>query len=188
MPGDQWQRFANLRAYYGFMWGHPGKKLLFMGGEIAQEREWNHDSSLDWHLLDSPYHRGVQNLIRDLNQVYAAHPALHARDAEASGFRWLVADDAENSVLAFARRGEDETEIAIVVSNFTPVPREGYRVGVPRPGFYREALNTDASHYAGSNVGNRGGVQSEGVESHGLPCSVCLTLPPLATLILVLEA
>jgi 1,4-alpha-glucan branching enzyme len=187
MPGDQWQRFANLRAYFGFMWGHPGKKLLFMGGEIAQEREWNHDASLDWHLLESPFHRGVQNLIGDLNRLYATYPALHAHDSEASGFRWLVADDAENSVLAFSRHGDDESEIAIVVSNFTPVPREGYRVGVPRHGFYREALNTDASYYAGSNVGNQGGVQSEAVPSHGLPCSVCLKLPPLATLILVYE-
>ena len=187
MPGDRWQRFANLRAYYGFMWGHPGKKLLFMGGEIAQEREWNHDISLDWHLLDDPYHRGVQSLIRDLNRVYRELPALHERDTEASGFQWLVSDDAENSVIAWARRGENENDVVIVVSNFTPVPREGYRIGVPLPGFYREVLNTDAAMYGGSNVGNLGGVSTEETESHGQPCSLTLTLPPLATVMLALS-
>jgi 1,4-alpha-glucan branching enzyme len=188
MPGDQWQRFANLRAYYGFMWGHPGKKLLFMGGEIAQEREWNHDTSLDWHLLENPYHRGVQSLIRDLNAAYRSLPALHECDTEAAGFQWLVSDDAENSVIAWARRGESENEIVVVVSNFTPVPREGYRLGVPLPGFYREALNTDAEIYGGGNVGNMGGVRAEEAESHGQPYSVTLTVPPLATLYLVRSA
>nr|UAM96506.1 alpha-1,4-glucan branching enzyme [Microvirga sp.] len=187
MPGDQWQRFANLRAYFGFMWGHPGKKLLFMGGEFAQEREWNHDESLDWHLLDNDYHKGVQTLIRDLNQAYRSIPALHERDCEAKGFEWLVADDRDNSVIAWLRRGEAEDSIAIVVSNFTPVPQEGYRIGVPLPGFYREAVNTDAGLYGGSNMGNMGGVAAEAAPSHGQPCSVTLTIPPLATLILVLE-
>jgi 1,4-alpha-glucan branching enzyme len=187
MPGDRWQRFANLRAYYGFMWGHPGKKLLFMGGEIAQEREWNHDVSLDWHLLDDPFHRGVQTLMRDLNRVYREFPALHERDTEAAGFQWLVADDADNSVIAWARRGEDERQVVIVVSNFTPVPREGYRIGVPRPGFYREVLNTDAALYGGSNMGNMGGVTAEESESHGQPCSLTLTLPPLATVMLAVS-
>jgi 1,4-alpha-glucan branching enzyme len=184
MPGDRWQRFANLRAYYGFMWGHPGKKLLFMGGEIAQEREWNHDTSLDWHLLDDPHHEGVRLLIRDLNRVYRDLPALHQRDTEAAGFQWLVSDDAENSVIAWARLGENPDEVAIVVSNFTPVPRVGYRIGVPQPGFYQEILNTDATLYGGSNVGNLGGVEAEGTESHGQPCSLKLSLPPLATIIL----
>jgi 1,4-alpha-glucan branching enzyme len=184
MPGDRWQRFANLRAYYGFMWGHPGKKLLFMGGEIAQEREWNHNESLDWHLLDDPYHRGIHSLIRDLNRLHRELPALHERDTEAGGFQWLVADDAENSVIAWARKGEDESRVVIVVCNFTPVPREGYRIGVPIGGFYREVLNTDAEMYGGGNVGNGGGVQSEPSESHGHPCSLSLTLPPLGTLIL----
>jgi 1,4-alpha-glucan branching enzyme len=187
MPGDRWQRFANLRAYYGFMWGHPGKKLLFMGGEIAQEREWNHDLSLDWHLLEDPFHRGVQALIRDLNRVYREFPALHERDAEAGGFQWLVADDAENSVIAWARRGADEKQVVVVVSNFTPVPRAGYRIGVPVPGHYREVLNTDAEMYGGGNVGNLGGVTAEASESHGHPCSVTLTLPPLATVMLALS-
>jgi 1,4-alpha-glucan branching enzyme len=187
MPGDQWQRFANLRAYFGFMWGHPGKKLLFMGGEFAQEREWNHDESLDWHLLDDSYHKGVQVLIGDLNHAYRSIPALHERDCEAKGFEWLVADDRDNSVIAWARRGDDERSIAIVVSNFTPVPREAYRIGVPLPGFYREAVNTDAALYGGSNMGNLGGVKADDAPSHGQPCSLTLTIPPLATLILVLD-
>jgi 1,4-alpha-glucan branching enzyme len=185
MPGDRWQRFANLRAYFGYMWGHPGKKLLFMGGEIAQEREWNHDTSLDWHLTGNPLHRGVQSLVRDLNRLYRDTPALHARDCEASGFQWLVADDRDNSVIAWARFGASPDEVAIMVSNFTPVPRERYRIGVPRGGFYREALNTDAAAYGGSNMGNLGGVHTEEAEAHGHGCALCLTLPPLSTLILV---
>jgi 1,4-alpha-glucan branching enzyme len=187
MPGDQWQRFANLRAYYGFMWGHPGKKLIFMGCEIAQEREWNHDGSIDWHLLDDPYYKGVQTLIGDLNKAYQSVPALHERDCDAKGFEWIVSDDRDNSVIAWLRRGDDENSVAVVVSNFTPVPREGYRIGVPLPGFYREVINTDAALYAGSNVGNMGGVTAEKTASHGRPCSLTLTIPPLATLILVLE-
>ncbi|MBJ6125950.1 1,4-alpha-glucan branching protein GlgB [Microvirga splendida] len=187
MPGDQWQRFANLRAYFGFMWGHPGKKLLFMGGEFAQEREWDHDTSLDWHLLDSSCHQGVQNLVRDLNHAYQSIPALHQRDCEATGFEWLVADDRDNSVIAWARRGDDAHSLAVVVSNFTPVPRESYRIGVPLPGLYREAVNTDAALYGGSNTGNLGGVVAEASPSHGQPCSLTLTIPPLATLILVLD-
>jgi 1,4-alpha-glucan branching enzyme len=184
MPGDRWQRFANLRAYFGFMWGHPGKKLLFMGGEFGQEREWNHDYSLDWHLLEDPFHRGVQALIRDLNHAYRTIPALHQRDYEAGGFQWLVSDDSENGVIAWARRGEDESCIAVVVSNFTPVPRHGYRIGVPLPGAYREVLNSDAAIYGGSNVGNLGQIVTEAAESHGHPHCLHLTLPPLATIIL----
>jgi 1,4-alpha-glucan branching enzyme len=187
MPGDRWQKFANLRAYFGFMWGHPGKKLIFMGGEFAQEREWNHDASLDWHLTGDPMHRGVQDLVRDLNHVYRDTPALHEHDCEPIGFRWLVADDRDNSVIAWARFGSTPDRVALVVSNFTPVPREGYRFGVPAAGFYREAVNTDSERYGGSNVGNMGGVTAEASPSHGLPWSVTLTLPPLATLILVLE-
>ncbi|WP_240539886.1 1,4-alpha-glucan branching protein GlgB [Salinarimonas soli] len=183
MPGDQWQRFANLRAYYGFMWGHPGKKLIFMGAEFGQEREWNHDAGLDWDSLDDPLHAGVKGLIGDLNAAYRAIPALHERDCDAEGFRWLVSDDAENNVIAWARHGLEDS-LAVVVSNFTPVVREGYRIGVPEPGFYREAVNTDAGIYGGSNVGNLGGVQAEPTPSHGQPYSLTLTLPPLATLIL----
>jgi 1,4-alpha-glucan branching enzyme len=188
MPGDRWQKFANLRAYFAFMWTHPGKKLLFMGGEFAQEREWNHDESLDWHLLDDSFHKGVQTLIGDLNHAYQSIPALHERDCEAKGFEWLVADDRDNSVIAWARRGDDEKALAIVVSNFTPVPRETYRIGVPLPGFYREAVNTDAVQYGGSNVGNLGGVMAEDTPSHGQPCSLTVTIPPLATVILVLDS
>ncbi len=187
MPGDRWQKFANLRAFFAFMWAHPGKKLLFMGGEFAQEREWNHDFSLDWHLLAEPDHAGIHNLIRDLNHVYRRSPALYERDAEASGFRWLVADDSQNSVVAWMRRGDSDHQVVIVVSNFTPVPRMGYRIGVPAKGFYVEAVNTDAQAYGGSNMGNLGGMVAEEVPSHGQPYSLPLVLPPLATLYLVLN-
>ena len=183
MPGDEWQRFANLRAYLGFMWTHPGKKLLFMGCEFAQEREWNYNQSLDWHLLDQPNHRGIRDLVRDLNHAYRATPALYERDCEASGFQWLVGGDAENSVFAFARHGE-EGGLAVSVCNFTPLPRGQYRIGVPRPGFYREVLNTDAGIYGGANIGNLGGVEAEAVPSHGEQHSIVLTLPPLATIVL----
>ncbi|TDR89750.1 1,4-alpha-glucan branching protein GlgB [Enterovirga rhinocerotis] len=188
MPGDRWQKFANLRAYFGFMWGHPGKKLLFMGGEFGQEREWNHDRSLDWHLLEDGLHSGVRSLVRDLNHAFRSVPALHERDTEAGGFEWLVADDAENSVIAWLRRGTDEDRVAVVVSNFTPMPREGYRIGVPLPGTYREVVNTDAAAYGGSGMGNGGSVRTVEAESHGRPHSLTLTLPPLATLILEREA
>jgi 1,4-alpha-glucan branching enzyme len=184
MPGDRWQKFANLRAYYGFMFAHPGKKLLFMGGEIAQEREWNHDSSLDWHLLDDPMHRGVQALLRDLNHLYRELPALHQLDCEAAGFEWLELHDSDQSVLAFLRRGADPARITVVLCNFTPVPRQGYRIGVPFGGHYHERLNTDAQLYGGSNLGNYGGVAAEEFSSHGRPYSLRLTLPPLATVIL----
>jgi 1,4-alpha-glucan branching enzyme len=166
------------------MFAHPGKKLLFMGGEIAQEREWNHDSSLDWHLLDDPMHRGVQALLRDLNHLYRELPALHEQDCEAAGFEWLELHDSDQSVLAFLRRGADPARITVVLCNFTPVPRQEYRIGVPFGGHYRERLNTDASLYGGSNLGNYGGVAAEEFSSHGRPYSLRLTLPPLATVIL----
>jgi 1,4-alpha-glucan branching enzyme len=185
MPGDDWQKFANLRAYFGYMWGHPGKKLLFMGGEFAQWREWNHDASLDWHLTDYAPHRGMQNLVRDLNRLYRTEPALHRRDCEGAGFAWVVADDAEQSVFAFLRYGDEGDAPALVVSNLTPVPRRDYRLGVPRTGLWREALNTDAAAYGGSNLGNAGGAASEPIVAHGHAQSLTLTLPPLATLILV---
>ena len=187
MPGDDWQKFANLRAYFGFMWGHPGKKLLFMGGEFAQMREWNHDTSLDWHLTDYPLHRGMQSLIRDLNAAYKALPALHELDCEAAGFEWIIGDDRDNSVFAFLRRGASDDKLALVVCNFTPVPRHGYRVGVPTAGFYREVVNTDAGLYGGGNIGNAGGLATEAQESHGKPQSLMLTLPPLATVIFALN-
>jgi 1,4-alpha-glucan branching enzyme len=183
MPGDAWQKFANLRAYYGFMWGHPGKKLLFMGGEFAQGAEWNHDRALDWHQLDHAYHRGVQSLVRDLNKVLRATPALYKHDADASGFEWVESNDSDNSALAFLRRAEGAPPV-LVVCNFTPVVRYNYRVWVPRPGRWRERINTDAQDYGGSGVGNQGGVEAEAVPWHGRPYSLNLTLPPLTTLIL----
>ncbi len=184
MPGDRWQRFANLRAYLGFMFSHPGKKLLFMGNEFGQEREWNHDAGLDWHLLDDPFHKGTQDLVRDLNRAYREIPALHRLDCEGQGFEWIEGNDNDNSVLAFLRRGFDRDRIAVSVSNFTPVPRESYRVGVPYPGWYAERVNTDAAIYGGANIGNGGGVAAEAISWHGRPFSINLRLPPLGTLIL----
>jgi 1,4-alpha-glucan branching enzyme len=184
MPGDEWQRFANLRAYYGFMWTHPGRKLIFMGGEIAQRREWNHDAGLDWFELDNTLNKGVQGVIRDLNTVYRDTPALHARDSEPDCFRWVVMDDASQSVFAYLRAGRAGDRPVLVVCNFTPVPRYGYRLGVPTPGTWIEMLNTDAAAYGGSNVGNGGQVEAGAEPSHGLPASLVLSLPPLATIIL----
>jgi 1,4-alpha-glucan branching enzyme len=184
MPGDNWQKFANLRAYYGFMWTHPGKKLLFAGGEIAQWREWNHDGEVDWGLLDSAPHAGVQRLVRDLNGLYRREPALHATDSEPSGFTWVIGDDRANGVFAYVRFGAAEDPPVLVVCNMTPVPRHGYRVGVPRAGRWAEVLNTDAEIYGGSNVGNSGAVEAVALPSHGQPASVELTLPPLATIVL----
>lgn len=187
MPGDEWQRFANLRAYLGFMWAYPGKKLLFMGCEIAQDREWNHDTGIDWDLLDDAKHAGMQALVRDLNQAYVDQPALHAKDCDPTGFQWVVVDDSANSVFAFLRLGSPNDAPVLVVCNFTPVPRYLYRLGVPVPGKWREILNTDAALYGGSNVGN-GGLAVAGISSsHDLPASLALTLPPLATLILRAE-
>ena len=184
MPGDDWQKFANLRVYYGFMYGHPGKKLLFMGGEFGQVREWNHDASLDWHLLENGPHQRLQRLVRDLNRLYRALPALHQVDCDPAGFEWIDCTDWEKSVISFMRKGIDPEDFAVVVCNFTPVVREGYRVGVPRSGAYSEVLNTDSELYGGSNVGNAGEVRSEAFECHGRVYSIVLTVPPLATLIL----
>ncbi|HTW51303.1 MAG TPA: 1,4-alpha-glucan branching protein GlgB [Stellaceae bacterium] len=184
MPGDQWQRFANLRAYFAFMWTHPGKKLLFMGGEFAQEREWNHDIGLDWQLLGEPMHAGVHRLMRDLNRLYRATPALYQRDCEGDGFSWIDANNGGESVLSYLRRGGADAEaIAVTVANFTPVPRHGYRIGVPYPGRYRERINTDAADYGGSGVGNSGMVEADPEPMHGHPYSLRLHLPPLAALI-----
>jgi 1,4-alpha-glucan branching enzyme len=184
MPGDRWQKFANLRAYYGFMFGHPGKKLLFMGCEFAQEREWNHDQSLDWHLLGDRHHEGVQRLLHDLNRLYAATPALYQRDFVAEGFEWIDHHDADRSVLAFARHGNAPGSMVVVVCNFTPMVHQDYRVGVPRAGVYVECINTDSAHYGGSNVGAPfGEITAEPIGWHGKSHSLQLTLPPLATII-----
>jgi 1,4-alpha-glucan branching enzyme len=186
MPGDDWQRFANLRAYYGFMYGHPGKKLLFMGAEIAQEKEWNHDQSLDWHLLEQPRHKGVQSLVRDLNRVYRDTLALHQLDFSAEGFDWIDFKDADSSVFCWLRRANDGSFV-VCISNFTPLIRSGYRLGVPQDGCYVELLNTDAEKYGGSGVGMSGNIQSENIETHGRPHSIQIDLPPLATLMLTIK-
>jgi 1,4-alpha-glucan branching enzyme len=184
MAGDPWQKFANLRAYYAFMFTQPGKKLLFMGDEFAQLAEWNHDRSLDWHLLQHPEHRGVQALARDLNSLYRAREELHALDCEEAGFSWIDCNDADASVLSYIRRGKDPSRFLVVVCNFTPIVRANYRVGVPKSGTYREVLNTDSAHYGGSNVGNWGTITADSPAAHGHAQSLVMTLPPLATLIL----
>lgn len=178
MPGDEWQQFANLRAYLGFMWTHPGKKLMFMGTEFGQKKEWNHDISLDWHLLHQPKHSGLQLLLKDLNAAYKNISALHYFDNNDCGFEWLDVDNNNYSILAFMRKGEEGMSPSIVVVNLTPTPHYGYSVKVPESGYYKECLNTDSAQYGGSNVGNDGGVQVD-KES----CDLIITLPPLATLI-----
>ena len=180
MAGDDWQKFANLRALYGYMYAQPGKKLLFMGGEFAQRREWAHDSGLDWELLDYPAHAGVFGWLRDLNRLYRQEPALHELDCEPAGFEWIDCDDAESSVVSLLRKGKSTANLVLALCNFTPVPRYGYRLGVPRGGFWREALNSDAVEYGGSGVGNLGGVDAEALPDHGRPFSLLLTLPPLS--------
>ncbi len=186
-PGDAWQKFAGLRAYLALMWAHPGKKLLFMGQEFAQGTEWDADRGLDWSLLGIGAHRGVQSLVRELNRLYRAQGALHERDCEPEGFGWLVVDDRENSVFAWRRQGAPASAPVVAVANFTPVPREGYRLGLPRAGRWREILNTDAGAFGGSNLGNAGVVLAGAIPAHGCAASAELTLPPLATLWLVHE-
>ena len=181
MPGDTWQKFATLRAYFGFMFTHPGKKLLFMGNELAQGHEWNHDGQLDWNALNDPMHQGVQSAVRDLNHLYRELPALHCHDCDPSGFAWVIGDDAQNSVAAYLRLQGDA--VVLVVCNMTPVPREGYRIGVPHAGRWVERLNTDASLYGGSGMGNAGAAHTDDVPAHGQAQSVSLVLPPLSTVI-----
>ena len=185
MPGDHATKLANLRAYYGFMWGHPGKKLLFMGQEFGQVAEWNHDAEIGWHHLDDPGHKGLQRLVRDLNTLYRATPALHLKDAEADGFDWLVGGDADHSVIAWLRRGGGADKPVVMLTNFTPVERPAYRIGLPRAGAWREALNTDAGLYGGGNRGNMGRIVAEDGASHGQPASAGLYLAPLSTLFLI---
>ena len=184
IPGDDWQKAATLRALYGFMYSHPGKKLMFMGSEFGQGREWNYDASLDWHLLEQPLHRGIRQFVRDLNAAYRAQPAMFQCDFEAGGFQWVDCNDSDNSVVSFVRRATDPDDFVVSVLNFTPVPREGYIVGVPRAGSYAELLNSDAEAYGGGNVGNGGIVFTEAVAAHGHAQSLRLTLPPLGWLLL----
>ncbi len=187
---DHWQKLANLRALYAYMWAHPGKKLLFMGNELAQHAEWSHERSLDWHLLESPDHAGIQSLVRDLNRLYRSEPALYELDSDPAGFWWLEPNDADNNIIAFARQSpgrsdSDETRLVVFVANLSPVPHYGYRLGLPRSSRWREALNTDSSYYGGSDVGNLGGVQPEPIPWHGQQFSAEITLPPLAAVWLV---
>ncbi|MBY5368529.1 1,4-alpha-glucan branching protein GlgB [Rhizobium leguminosarum] len=183
MPGDEWQKFANLRSYLAFMWGHPGKKLLFMGSEVAQPDEWNHDGSVSWDVLDRPQHMGIQRLVKDLNGLYGDEPALQFGDFHPEGFEWAAADDAVNSVLGMLRYAPDHASTVLVMSNFTPVPRYGYRIGVPRDGVWVERMTTDAREYGGSGLVN-GAVSTEPVPAHGRSVSLSLTLPPLSTIFL----
>jgi 1,4-alpha-glucan branching enzyme len=185
MAGDDWQKFANLRALYAWMWAHPGKKLLFMGGEIAQKSEWNHDSSLDWHLLSSGLHAGVSALVRDLNRTQRDEPALYELDGDGRGFQWLQADAADANTFAFIRWSEDRSRHVVLVANLSPVPRYDYKVGVPKAGRYRELINTDAPAYGGSGVANPERIPTEKAAWDGQPQSVRLSLPPLGTLWLV---
>jgi len=187
MPGDDWQKFANLRLLYGYQYTQPGKKLLFMGAEIGQWAEWNHDTSLDWHLLQYAPHQGIHRWLEDLNRLVRTEPALYEQDFSPTGFEWIDPNDADNSVLSYLRRGRAEGSELLIVCNFTPVPRQNYRVGVPRLGFWREVLNSDASIYGGSGWGNFGGVEATPVPWHGRPYSVNLTLPPLAMVIFKCE-
>jgi len=187
MAGDEWQKFANLRAYYGFMWAHPGKKLLFMGGEFGQWQEWNFNESLEWAALEAPNHQGVQRSVQDLNRLYQNESALYENDFAESGFEWIDASDTDNNVLSFIRKAESSNEFLIIVSNFTPVPWDAYRIGVPKPGNYKEIFNSDSEHYWGSNVGNQGGQATESIPMHGHQQSLSLILPPLATIMLKLE-
>jgi 1,4-alpha-glucan branching enzyme len=182
MTGDKWQRLANLRALYGYMWAHPGKQLLFMGGELAQEREWSEPAgSLDWHLLEDPDHAGVQALVRDLNRAYVDEPALWEVDFSHEGFVWIEPNAANENVLVFARLAADGERLLVCVSNLSPVVRDCYRIGLPRAGRWREVLNTDSRFYGGSDVGNGPGLEAEEVEWCGQQWSALVTLPPLAT-------
>jgi 1,4-alpha-glucan branching enzyme len=183
MPGDEWQQFASLRLLLGYMWTHPGKKLLFMGGEFGQRREWQHDESLEWHVLQYPLHAGVQRWVGDLNRLLRATPSLHELDFVEGGFQWVDCDDADVSVIAFLRKSRSG-EPALVVCNFTPVPREAYRLGVPRGGVWQERLNSDAGVYGGSDLGNLGALSTTPTPSHGQSQSLSLRLPPLAIVVL----
>jgi 1,4-alpha-glucan branching enzyme len=187
MPGDLWQRFANLRAFFGYMWGHPGKKLLFMGGEFGQWREWNFKESLDWHLLEppsDPHHAQLQSFVHDLNDLYTSEPALSELDNDPEGFLWIDPHDSDQSVISFMRRGKKKEDTLVFICNFTPVPRHGYRLGVPYAGEYYELLNSDATHYGGSGLENKQRMPSGPIYWQSCPHSILLTLPPLATIIL----
>jgi 1,4-alpha-glucan branching enzyme len=182
MPGDEWRQYANVRAFLAYMWAHPGKKLLFMGQEIGQREEWNHNQGIRWDLLEYAPHRELQGLVRDLNRLYRANPAMYEVDFHHTGFEWVDFRDGENSIIAFLRRGNDPKDFILFCCNFTPVPRQGYEFGVPEEGFYQEILNTDSELFGGSNLGNGGCVSSRPVARHNRPHSIAVTLPPLAVI------
>jgi 1,4-alpha-glucan branching enzyme len=184
MPGNEWERMANLKLLFGYMYGHPGKKLLFMGGEFGQWREWVHEESLEWHVLQYPSHQEIQRWVKDLNHLYRIESALYELDFRQEGFEWMDFHDWEGSIVSFLRRGKSTKDIFLVVCNFTPVPRYNYRMGIPRGGFWREVLNSDAMIYGGSGYGNFGGMEATSVPSHGRHHSLSLTLPPLGVLFL----
>jgi 1,4-alpha-glucan branching enzyme len=184
MPGDDWQKFANLRLLLGYMYGEPGKKTLFMGGEIGQWREWDHDQSLQWDLLQYESHMGLQRYVKDLNRIYVSEPALYEIDYDPSGFEWIDFRDTDSNIVSFIRRGKAPDQILVFVFNFTPVPRMDYRIGAPQPGFYKELINSDSTVYGGSNIGMGGGIKAESRPWHGQPYSFSLHLPPLGMLIL----
>ena len=180
MPGDEWQKFANVRAFLAYMYAHPGKKLLFMGADIADYREWNYQSSVPWELLQFEEHAQIQHFVAELNRLYRTHPALYEVDFDHSGFEWIDISDIEKSVISFLRKASDPRDSIVFACNFTPVPRESYSIGVPECGYYEEILNTDSEYFGGSNMGNGGGVMARETPAHGRPCMISITLPPLA--------
>jgi 1,4-alpha-glucan branching enzyme len=189
---DKWQKLANLRSLYAYMWAHPGKKLLFMGSELAQETEWSYERSLDWHLLEQPQHAGIQALVRDLNRIYKDEPALWEIDSDPTGFWWLEPNDADSNVLAFARASRPDAKgqrrLVVFAANFSPVPRTGYRLGLPRACRWKEAVNTDSAYYGGGDVGNLGGLEPQPIPWHNQPVSALVTLPPLAAVWFIPES
>jgi 1,4-alpha-glucan branching enzyme len=187
LPGDPWQRYATLRLLLGYQWTTPGKKLLFMGGELGVWNEWNHDAELDWPIAHDPAHAGISRWLGDLNNAYRAHPALHRGDCEGWGFRWMQPDDRDRSVIAYARFGGPSDPPILIVASFTPVPREGYRVPVPCGGFWRELLNSDAADYGGGGVGNLGGVRAEPIRERDEAQSIMITVPPLGIVLFAAE-
>jgi 1,4-alpha-glucan branching enzyme len=184
MPGDEWQKFANLRLLLGYMYGEPGKKMIFMGGEFGQLWEWDHDNSLQWHLLGNELHGKLRSFVKDLNKLYHSEPAMYELDFNHAGFEWIDFRDLDSSIVSFVRRGDDSDQVLVFIFNFTPIPRSGYRIGMPAPGFYKEMINSDAERYGGSNIGMLGGAKTDKIPSHGKPFSLTLNLPPLGMLVL----
>jgi 1,4-alpha-glucan branching enzyme len=184
MPGDLWQKFANLRLLYTYMWTHPGKKLLFMGSEFGQWNEWNNDTGLQWDLLQWQTHQGLQRCVSDLNRLIRTEPALHEVDFDHTGFEWVDCHNYQDSILCYIRKAKDSKDFVVVCCNYTPVPRQNYRLGMPKGGWYREIFNSDSGYYGGSNVGNFPGIMAEDMPSHGRPCSISITIPPLGCVVL----